>query len=495
MKFIFKYLLIFYLLFFRINKMNKILKIIFSLIYIIQNIICINDNTIKLKISNDSSTYFKTFNCVISNEKIEKKNKIFNDIENKTYFYLTGIISLNISHILVPDLAQIENKIEENGYNSNGTDDNLKTEYKASTDLYLEYNKFNVSSSFYLLQTFIFNNSEDKIDDLKLQLNFISLKNNIFNDSFNDEFNNTYDYSIFGLNYIPNDENNEPYSFFSLLKNIEKTIFIKKTGDETELYIGNVKDNSKDNRHILVTFNNELYYDLGWSSFIQYLIFENFNKTDEKNFTKVAIPLNESNSVLFNYNNYQNFHIFPFKKYFDIFKEKYFDNLTDSNCFVIYNYNDTNDNNYTIFKCHSIKNRIFGFIINGTFINLTEKAFNIPNEEDDEYTFKIYFSNNTNYIYFDLNHFLDEKCDIKLKVEDVNFNYIPKIIIKGDFLEDVSLVSPIIKDDKLSLKGIYKLIFLGVVMFILVVLLVIRHWLKIKGKNDEENNDNNLIDQ
>ena len=34
-------------------------------------------------------------------------------------------------------------------------------------------------------------------------------------------------------------------------------------------------------------------------------------------------------------------------------------------------------------------------------------------------------------------------------------------------------------------------------MFILVVLLVIRHWLQIKGKNEEENNNenNNLIEQ
>ena len=487
--------------------MNKIIKYFISLIYIIQFIICSNDNTIKLKILNNN-TYFKSFDCVISNETIEKKNNIYNNNkEIKTYFHLNGFISLNISHIFVPDLAEIEKNYTnpEEGYNSLGIDENLKTQYKASKDLYLENNYFEVNSSYYILQKFIFNLDKDK--ELKLEFNFVSLANNIFNNHFQDEFNDTYNYAIFGLNYIPNDydENNEqPYSFFSLLKNIEKSIYINKTGDETDLIIGkinNKKDNSNNNNHILVSYNPKLYSELGWSSYIQYLIFDEFNKSDMENFTNVSIPLNENNnSVLFNYNNYQNFHIFPYKYYFDNFKEKYFfDKLNDSKCSIIEEYLDKNDNNYTIFKCDvNFTFPIFGFIINGTFINLTERAFfKFENGTKTEYIFKIFFSNDTNYIYFDLNHFLDEDCKINLKVESVNFNYIPKIIIEGDFLEDVSKVSPIIKDEKLSLKGIYKLIFLGVVMFILVVLLVIRHWLQIKGKNEEENNNenNNLIEQ
>ena len=482
--------------------MNKILKYFISLIYIIQIIICSNDNAIILKILNNN-TYFKSFDCVISNETIEKKDNIYNNNkEIKTYFHLNGFISLNISHIFVPDLAEIE-KIytdPEEGYNSLGIDKNLKTEYTASKDLYLENNHFEVNSSYYILQKFIFNSDKEK--ELKLEFNFVSLANNIFNNHFQDEFNDTYNYAIFGLNYIPNDydENNEqPYSFFSLLKNIEKSIYINKTGDETDLYIGKVnnkKDNSNNNNHILVSYNPRLYSELGWSSYIQYLIFDEFNKSDMENFTNVSIPLNDNNnSVLFNYNNYQNFHIFPYKYYFDNFKKKYFDKIKDSNC-SDYNITDDNKNNYTTFKCDKNNTKIFGFIINGTFINLTNKTFfNYKNET--EYIFKIFFSNDTNYIYFDLNHFLDEDCKINLKVESVNFNYIPKIIIEGDFLEDVSKVSPIIKDEKLSLKGIYKLIFLGLVMFILVVLLVIRHWLQIKGKNNEENNNenNNLIEQ
>ena len=460
--------------------MKKKIKNIISLIFIIKIIIC--GEIIKLDISN-TNEYFKTFNFIISTE---------GSTENINLFNITGFISLNFTHILVPDLDQFENKDlfdnETNGYNSSGINTEFKTGYIGDNEIYLENKSFSINSEFFMNQKFIF------YENKSLNTNFISLKNNILDNAFDDEFNETYDYSIFGLNYIPNIKDNFPNAFYSNLKNIEKTVLINSTYDnEQKIFIGESFDNfnSEKDEIILITYYRELYKSLGWSSEIQYLIIGNLENTSES-FNHSSHLIEKNTIALFNYNNYQNYHIFPKDEYFDIIKKNYF-NLTFNGKLICNDEEliDENNNSYTIFKCTEKYTDLvdFGLGINGTFINFTKE--NLFKPENDYYLFKIYFSNYTNYVYLDINNFLEEHCSLFLHIEDVDNSFIPKVKIKGDILVDISEFSPYIKDNKMSFKGLLKLFFLGLIVFVLVVLLVTRHWIQTKGKNGEENNNNN----
>lgn len=467
--------------------MKKKIKNIISLIFIIKIIIC--SDIIRLDISNNLNDFFKAFNFIISTEGSTEICKCFNII---------GFISLNFTHILVPDLDQFENKDlfdnETNGYNSSGISSEFQINYKGDKEIYFENKSFNVNSDFFLNQKFIF------YENKSLNINFISLKNNILDNAFDDEFNETYDYSIFGLNYIPNIKDNFPNAFFSEFKNMEKTVLINSTIDnEHKIFIGESFNNfnSEKDEVILITYYRDLYKDLGWSSEIQYLIIGNLENTSES-FNQSSYSIKNNTIALFNYNNYQNYHIFPKDNYFDIIKNNYF-NLTFNGSHICHEkdiIDEYNNNSYTIFNCTEKYTDLvdFGLGINGTFINFTKE--NLFKKENDYYIFKIYFSKYTNYVYLDINNFLEEHCSFFLHIEDVDNTFIPKVKIKGDILVDISEFSPYIKDNKMSFKGLLKLFFLGIIMFVLVVLLVIRHWVQTKEKKGEDSNnkENNLIE-
>jgi len=465
--------------------MNKIIKNFISLIFIIKFIICID--VLKLNIINNSNNSLKTFIFNISNEKFQK--------DNIYQLELSGLISLNVSHIFIPDLEQFENKEEIDnetiGYNTSGFDIKPNVSYTGPKKIFFENYSFEIKSSYFFEQRFIF-------DENYIDVSFITLKDNILENAFNGEFEDIYNYSIFGLNYI--DDDNFPYSFFKQFKNIEKTVVINSTIDkEQTVYIGESFNdfnnyNSKSSDVILITYNKYLYKDFGWSSEIKCLMIGYFKDTWESyNHTKYEIEKN--NSAFFIYNNYQDYHIFPKETYFDYFKKKYF-NLTEKNGNLICDEKEVEDkknkNNYTAFICSEIENLVdFGLIINGTYIKFTKT--NIFKKENGEYIFKIYFKNNINYAYLNINNFLEENCSIFLHVEDVDNSFFPKMKIKCGILINISKYSPYILDEKLTFKGILKLFFLGIIIFILVVVLVIAHWEKNKEKNGENNNNENYL--